>query len=145
MNSSNDESSSVRPSKIPKLLRDEVAARGNYACEYCGIAEDLAFSAHHVDHVIAQQHGGSTTRDNLAYSCAVCNRHKGSNIASVAVDTGRVVPLFNPRTQVWSEHFACRGGRIEPLTETGRVTERLLQFNKLIRINERLQTDFKKK
>jgi hypothetical protein len=34
--------------------------------------------------------------DNLTYACMVCNRYKGSNIASVA-PSGDLVPLFNPR------------------------------------------------
>ena len=34
-----------------------------------------------LDHVIAQQHQGPTTYDNLALSCPHCNYHKGPNIA----------------------------------------------------------------
>jgi len=38
---------------------------------------------HQPDHIIARQHGGQTTADNLAFACIHCNRHKGPNIASI--------------------------------------------------------------
>jgi hypothetical protein len=39
------------------------------------------------------------------------------------------VSLFNPRNDVWSDHFAVRGGRINGLTPKGRATVRLLNMN----------------
>ena len=38
--------------------------------------------------------------------------------------TGTLVPLFNPRAQVWSEHFVWANGgtHIVSLTPTGRAT-----------------------
>ena len=82
-----------------------------------------------MDHVIAEQHGGQTTFENLALACAQCNRPKGPNIASIDPETKRLVPLFNPRTDEWSDHFRQEGGRIIPLTPIGRATARLLNFN----------------
>jgi 5-methylcytosine-specific restriction endonuclease McrA len=38
---------------------------------------------HQVDHVIAEKHGGQTALDNLALSCTVRNRQKGSDISSI--------------------------------------------------------------
>lgn len=66
---------------------------------------------------------------NLAFACFDCNRFKGSDIASVDPLTNEVVALFNPRTQIWSEHFRLEDGKIVSLTPAGRVTEKLLRFN----------------
>ena len=35
----------------------------------------------HIDHVIAQQHGGVTAASNLALACYACNLHKGPNLS----------------------------------------------------------------
>ena len=58
-----------------------------------------------------------------------CNLLKGSDIASVDMETGQIVRLFSPRLDHWPEHFRLRDGQIIPLTPVGRVTEYLLQFN----------------
>jgi 5-methylcytosine-specific restriction endonuclease McrA len=80
-------------------IRRQVVERAGNCCEYCLLHQDLAASTHQVDHVIAEKHGGQTSLDNLALSCMVCNRRKGSDIGSLDPTTGVLVPLFNPRTQ----------------------------------------------
>ena len=122
---------------IPAALRREVRERAKSRCEYCLLAEEHAFFSHEPDHIIAEKHGGKTTGQNLALACFDCNRFKGSDIASVDPASDNLVPLFNPRTQVWNEHFAIEGGRIIPLTSVGRVTARLLKFNLPERIEVR--------
>jgi hypothetical protein len=54
-------------------------------------------------------------------------------------ETGRLTPLFNPRVDRWSTHFALDddGITIQGLTEVGRVTVRLLAFNAPDRLQER--------
>jgi hypothetical protein len=73
----------------------------------------------------------------LAFCCALCNRHKGTDIASIDPATGNVVPLFHPRRDRWPDHFEIRDGEIVPLTVVGRVTALLLQLNTPRRIRER--------
>ena len=72
-------------------------------------------------------------------ACSDCNRFKGSDIASIDRVTGKLVRLFNPRMQKWSAHFRLIGGRIIPLTPTGRVTEQLLKLNLPSRVEIREQ------
>src|SRR5829696_1662399 len=115
--------------RILASLRREVRERAGERCEYCLLAESQAFFPHEPDHLIALKHGGETTSTNLALACFDCNRFKGSDIASIDEVTRELVPLFNPRTQRWSEHFHLTGGQIVPLTPVGRVTERLLRLN----------------
>ena len=124
-------------SYVPAALRRTVAARAGFACEYCLIREDDAFFGCEVEHVIAEKHGGGTDERNLAYACLPCNRHKGTDIASIAPSTGRLVRLFDPRSDRWSDHFRLDGARIVALTETGEVTVRTLSLNHPDRLLER--------
>jgi hypothetical protein len=87
--------------------------------------------------VIAEKHGGQTVFDNLALSCTVCNRRKGSDIGSIDSETGTLVPLFNPRTQKWADHFLFDGAYIVGLTAVGRTTVAFLQLNAFERLAER--------
>jgi hypothetical protein len=73
---------------------------------------------------------GRTTLENLALACMQCNRCKGPNIASVDRETQRIVPLFNPRTDRWSDHFRGDASLITPLTPVGRATAALLEFSR---------------
>jgi hypothetical protein len=81
-----------------------------------------------------------TTLENLAWACSICNLLKGPETAAIDVSTGNAAKFFNPRTQIWHEHFALLAGHIVGLTPEGRVTEQLLQFNRadLIKLRCRL-------
>lgn len=125
-------------SRISAALRREVRQRARGRCEYCLLAEDDAFFPHEPDHVVADKHGGANDATNLALSCLECNRHKGSDIASIDPDTGALVALFHPRSDVWTAHFqSAADGRIVALTPTGRVTATLLRFNAPARVEVR--------
>jgi hypothetical protein len=50
-----------------------------------------------------------------------------------------MVPLFHPRRDRWSEHFAWFGPRIEGLTATGRVTVIMLGMNDTRRLDLRTE------
>lgn len=60
-----------------------------------------------------------------------------TDVASIETGTGRPVRLFDPRQQSWQDHFVLRGAVIEPLTEEGEVTIRLLRLNSDKRLDER--------
>jgi hypothetical protein len=113
---------------IDAALRRFVRRRAGNRCEYCGLREDeLPFVAFHVDHIVSRQHGGTDDAGNLCQACHWCNLHKGTNLATL-VD-GQLVRLFDPRRDVWSEHFERRGSLILGLTPVGRGTARLLDMN----------------
>lgn len=115
---------------IPTALRTLVRKRSEDRCEYCLIHEDDCALRHQPDHIISRKHGGQTNPDNLANACALCNSRKGSDIASTDTDTGDITRLFNPRIDVWTQHFRLDIGRINPLTPEGRATVSLLQLNR---------------
>ncbi|MBI3363237.1 MAG: HNH endonuclease [Chloroflexi bacterium] len=123
---------------VPAPMRELVAARANHRCEYCLLRDEDALGTHEADHIRPVKHHGETTADNLAYACLRCNRHKGTDIAGYDGETGRLTSLFNPRSDRWSDHFALDGGRLRPLTATGRVTVDILQLNHPERVEERM-------
>ena len=118
-------------------MRQAVAERAAYRCEYCGLPQKFALHAHEPDHIVPHQHGGESQLQNLAWACLRCNRYKGPNVGSFDPETGRLVPFFNPRTQAWAVHFAWEGATIQPLTSEGRVTVTILHFNDADRVAER--------
>ena len=110
--------------------RNRIRVRAGYRCEYCGLHEDdRSVIGFQIEHVIPKKHGGSNDASNLAYSCPTCNRHKGPNLAGIDPQDGSLVPLFNPRTQDWEDHFEVLGSRIEGITSIGRVTVLVLVMN----------------
>lgn len=117
--------------------RERVAGRAGGRCEYCRFPEDASLIPHQLDHIIPRQHGGVDLEDNLAFCCAVCNRTKGPNLASLDPETNAVTPLFNPRRQCWSEHFKLEAERLVGLTPEGRATVFLLRLNDRERLLER--------
>ncbi|MGH2516197.1 MAG: HNH endonuclease [Ktedonobacterales bacterium] len=115
--------------RVGKALRAKVRERARSCCEYCGMPDEVTLVAHEPDHIIATQHGGATTLDNLAYTCHQCNRYKGPNLASIDPQGGERAFLFNPRTDRWHDHFRWEGPRIAALTAVGSATAALLRFN----------------
>jgi len=111
-------------------LRSYVRARAGNRCEYCHIHQDHdPFYAFPIDHIIAQQHRGTTSTENLALSCLRCNSRKGPNIASLDPEGGGLVPLYHPRHDTWSDHFEWNGPRLVGRTKVGRATVELLAIN----------------
>jgi hypothetical protein len=118
-------------------LRRLVAKRANYLCEYCIISEKDTILGCAIDHIISIKHGGLSNIDNLAYCCVYCNRFKGSDIGSIIVDKKVFFRFYHPRWDNWEEHFMLNNSVIDPLTEIGEVTARILGFNDQPRLLER--------
>lgn len=118
-------------------LREAVRQEAGGFCEYCRISERFTLAEHEIDHIIALKHGGETVAGNLALCCSICNRFKGSDIASIDSETGQLTGLFHPRLDRWDEHFAFRDGEIVGLNARGRVTVLLLRMNRPARVSER--------
>ena len=76
--------------------------------------------------MIAEQHGGAATADHLAFACVRCNRYKGPNLSGIDPESGKI---FNPRSDVWDEHFAWNGASLSGQTAIGRTTIEVLQIN----------------
>lgn len=75
--------------------------------------------------------------ENLAYTCIICNRNKGSDIATADYPHSQLIPFFNPRIHAWADHFALDDGMIVGKTDIGRATVKILAMNDVDRIMER--------
>lgn len=117
--------------RISAELRQRVRKRANGRCEYCGKPEVYSSGSFHVDHILAQKHKGSGEFENLAWACFRCNVSKGTDIASVDAETNQLTTLYNPRTQLWDEHFLLEfdTATIVGLSPAGRVSVEILQMN----------------
>ena len=122
--------------EVAEVSRRLVIERAAQRCEYCLVHEDSAGFPHQIDHIISRKHGGASDIGNLAYACVLCNRYKGSDIASVD-RSGQPVRFFDPRRDTWDEHFKLDGPVIQPMTPVGEVTARVLRLNASERVIER--------
>ena len=90
-------------------LKELVRRRAGNACEYCRIPQDATpLISFHIEHIVSRQHGGSDEPGTLALAGDRCNAYKGPNLTSLDPDTNAIVPLFNPRQDIWGDHFAVR-------------------------------------
>jgi hypothetical protein len=115
---------------------EAVRQRARNRCEYCRLPQQAFRRGFHVEHIVARQHGGSTSLDNLALACWTCNLKKGPNLSGIDPATGLVTALFNPREHQWSEHFSANvvtiiplGIEISGLTPVEPATVRVLALN----------------
>ncbi|HYG65487.1 MAG TPA: HNH endonuclease signature motif containing protein [Thermoanaerobaculia bacterium] len=117
---------------IPKALRDRVAAQAKHRCGYCLTPSRIVGALLEIEHLVPESLGGPTEEENLWLACSPCNGHKGNRIAAIDPLTEKNVPLFDPRRQLWVEHFAwtSSGERIVALTATGRATVTALRLNR---------------
>ena len=95
------------------------------------------FLTHHIEHVVARQHGGTDDHSNLALACHRCNLRKGPNLTGIDPATGEIVALFNPRRDRWLDHFRVQGAVIDGVTAVGRTTIKVLSMNDIRRIERR--------
>lgn len=105
-----------------------VYERANGCCEYCQTCESNIGQAMHLDHI---DPAGGDSPENLCLACANCNSFKGAVTMAQDPETEDNFPLFNPRTQVWSEHFTWvdDGLRLRGLTPIARATITRLKIN----------------
>lgn len=122
---------------ISQDLRRLVRKRSSFLCEYCLIHESDTALGCAVDHIISIKHGGPTDADNLAYACIFCNRYKGSDIGSIIWATQEFTRFYNPRRDSWAAHFQLKKAIIQPISNIGKVTARILGFNDQDRVLER--------
>ena len=123
---------------IPDSIRKTVAERAENRCEYCRRIEGDSFIKFQIDHIISRKHRGQTVLGNLAFSCAICNGNKGSDIGTILNKKDVFVRFFNPRTDNWFDHFEVADGLIYSKSDIGEATILVLNLNEVNRILERL-------
>lgn len=118
-------------SSLPAALRKLIARDAGNRCGYCLAPASFIPVRFECEHITPESAGGQTSRENLWLSCPSCNRFKGVKVTAFDPDTKISVPLFNPRTHNWFEHFqwSADGTRIIGRTAIGRATVEALRLN----------------
>jgi 5-methylcytosine-specific restriction endonuclease McrA len=80
--------------KQVKFSRNNVLARDQYTCQYCG----LSGSKLTIDHVLPQSRGGKTNWLNTVTACASCQTKKGCQTPREA----GMVLLNKPKQPIWA-------------------------------------------
>jgi hypothetical protein len=115
---------------LSKSQRAFARNRAGGCCEYCLVPENQGTASFHVDHIRPLKLHGSDEPDNLCLACNECNNSKGPNISGYDPLTDTPALLFNPRSQVWSDHFRLgEDAIITGLTPEGRTTVDVLNLN----------------
>lgn len=126
-------------SYITRQLRPKIAQQAKHQCGYCQTQERVSGIPLTVEHIIPTAKGGLDEEENLWLSCRLCNEQKGSATDGLDPETNTRAPLFNPRTQQWSEHFRWSedGVQIIGQTAVGRATIETLNLNAPFRVSSR--------
>jgi len=127
---------------MDNVTRSQVRYRANECCEYCLLKAADDPLPLHIEHIIPKKHRGTSELDNLALACHQCNLHKGSNLSGLDPNTGKLVRLFNPRVQMWQDHFRYKGARLEGTTLIGETTVFVLNMNEESRVRLRLECGY---
>ena len=116
---------------LPKALRERIAAEAGHRCGYCLTDQRVSGAQMHVEHIVPKALGGTSAASNLWLACAWCNSYKGILTQGYDSLSAESVPLFDPRSQTWYDHFAwnTEGTTILGLTPTGRATVDALKLN----------------
>lgn len=124
---------------VPNPLRRLVQERATGLCEYCRSRDDFTTEPFVVEHIFPRSLGGLTTQDNLAYSCSGCNGHKSVRTTGTDPHTETEAPLFHPRRDSWSVHFAWDETftTIIGSTSMGRASVAVLNLNRRPLVNLR--------
>lgn len=112
---------------IPVEVERRVRATARNRCGYCLSPQYLVMARLEIEHIVPLSKGGSNDESNLWLACPICNRHKSDKTTAIDPETGKTVTLFNPRIQIWFEHFQWTddGIRIVGKTPTGRAIAKL--------------------
>ena len=116
---------------ISESLKARIQQNDRQRCSYCLTSVANSGIPMTFDHIQPRSKNGATSFENVCLACRTCNEYKSDTTEADDPLTGKVVPLFNPRIQKWSEHFAWSfdARKVEGLTAIGRATAIALRMN----------------
>jgi hypothetical protein len=116
---------------ISEALRNRVRSQAKNRCGYCLVEDGLVYAPMEIEHIQPKADGGEDVEENLWLSCPSCNTFKGARTQGIDPDSKSQIPLFNPRRQIWAEHFMFAEDKatIIGLTPCGRATIGTLRLN----------------
>lgn len=124
---------------LSQKVREFIAQRADYRCEYCQSRSDCACESFEAEHIIPLSESGSNEPDNLAFTCRGCNSRKSDKTEAFDPFTSQTVSLFHPRLHHWNDHFVWDESYlfVIGLTPSGRATVESLQLNRIGIVNLR--------
>ena len=90
---------------MKESLKKAVRERAKFCCEYCFAQMLFSADVFSIEYILPRIKGGLSVLYNLAFSCQCCNNHKFTATQATDPVTGSVAQLYNPRTDIWTEHF----------------------------------------
>lgn len=117
---------------IPLATERIVRLRAQGQCEYCRCLSNFHSDPFAIEHILPEARGGTATEANLALSCPGSNSFNGRFLTGYDTVTEREQPLFHPRNQRWSDHFARSHNTTEMIgvSATARATINRLRLNR---------------
>ncbi len=121
----------MKRTNIPENIKIKVRETSRFRCGYCLILQRYSPMIFQFDHYIPVSLGGTNNEENLWLVCGNCNNAKSDKTEAFDSVTKSTVPIFNPRTQIWNEHFETSKDRaiIIGKTPIGRGTVEALKLN----------------
>ncbi len=118
-------------SRVSEKLREKIRLAAQDRCGYCQSPQHLIPIASEMEHITPTAEGGTNDEANLWLACRVCNSFKHAKTHAIDLQSNRKTHLFNPRKQVWSEHFEFSEDKTEIIGKTacGRATVIALKLN----------------
>jgi hypothetical protein len=121
----------VRP-RLRAEQKAKVKRAAQNCCEYCGTQEAYSPDTFSIEHIQPITKGGTNDFENLANACQGCNSRKYTHTNAIDPLTGELVPLYHPRLDLWTDHFAWNEDYTQMigLSPTGRATIEALSLNR---------------
>jgi hypothetical protein len=115
------------------------ASRAHHRCEYCRAPEAAFNFPFEVEHVVPHFKKGPDVESNWALACRSCNLRKDIKVTAEDPISNECVPLFDPREDIWDEHFLFEilTAVIRGVTPIGRATADCLDLNSADQIDAR--------
>lgn len=82
-----------------------------------------------IEHILPTAEGGTDDEENLWLACRLCNGYKGVQTKAIDPKTNEGISLFNPRKDIWNEHFKWNKEKIVGKTICGQLTVQALKLN----------------
>jgi HNH endonuclease len=117
---------------LSNALKKLVFTRACGYCEYCQCHVDFTTEPFSIEHISPVAKGGNNDPINLALACLGCNIFKSDKTQFLDIMSQEIVPIFNPRTMLWQEHFIWDEKLTALIGKTaiGRATIEGLQLNR---------------
>ena len=118
-------------SSISAQLKIRIRRQARDRCGYCQTPQKIVSMPLEIEHIIPQALGGTDAEENLWLACRNCNGFKRSKTHGIDPETGLETKLFDPRHQVWGDHFEYDAGQTQIFgkTDCGRATVIALRLN----------------